>query len=205
MNRKILSAAVAIACATALPAAYATNGYMSHAYSPHAKGMAGAGEAALPQDSLSIVGNPAGLTRVGQRADVGLSWFVPQRGYKGTDLTDMTGVNIAPIGSTPFGGEVDSRHTNFFIPNFGYTHQIDDVSAVGVAVFGNGGMNTQYSSADTFGRLGTYGGNNARPTHPSLGFPGSAVAMRASTWSSSASPSAMRATLPTTSASASAG
>ncbi len=168
MNIKVLSAAVAIACATALPAAYATNGYMSHAYSPHAKGMAGAGEAALPQDSLSIVGNPAGLTRVGRRADVGAAWFSPNRKYKGTNLTDMTGVNIAPIGDSPFGGEVKSRNTDFLVPNFGYTHQIDDVSAVGIAVFGNGGMNTQYPGSETFMGLGTYGGNS--PNNPP--FPG---------------------------------
>ena len=67
MKTRLIAAAVGLACAAAVPVAHATNGYMSHAYSPAAKGMAGAGEAALPQDSLSIVGNPAGLTAVGRR------------------------------------------------------------------------------------------------------------------------------------------
>jgi long-chain fatty acid transport protein len=160
MRTKALAIAIGIACAAAVPVAQATNGYMSHAYSPHAKGMAGAGEAAFPQDSLSIIGNPAGLTRVGKRLDLGATWFSPHRKYSGTNLTDQTGINIAPIGSTPFGGTVDSGHTNFFIPNFGFSYPIDSVSSVGIAVFGNGGMNTQYPSKDTYMGLGTYGGNS---------------------------------------------
>jgi long-chain fatty acid transport protein len=164
MKMKSLPVAVALACATAIPAAQATNGYMSHAYSPTAKGLAGAGEAALPQDSLAIVGNPAGLTRVGRRADVGLAWFSPRRKYDGINPFLGDGA-VAPIGGGIDGtGTVRSENTDFFVPNFGYTYPIDNVSAVGVAVFGNGGMNTDYRSRDTlsfFGtHLGTYGGNS---------------------------------------------
>ena len=158
MNMRSLSVAVALACATAVPTAQATNGYMSHAYSPTAKGLAGAGEAALPQDSMSLVGNPAGLTRIGQRADIGLSWFSPRREYTGTNMM-APGVNIAPVGSTMTGGDVESENNHFFIPNFGYSHPIDNVSSVGIAVYGNGGMNSDYRSADTFMGIGTYGGN----------------------------------------------
>lgn len=50
------------------PAAYPTNGYMSHGYGTTSKGMAGAGMA-LPQDTLSVYNNPAGLTRLGRRYD----------------------------------------------------------------------------------------------------------------------------------------
>ncbi len=41
-------------------------------------------------------------------------------------------------------GTVDSENTDFLIPNFGYSHPIDEVSSVGFALFGNGGMNTDY-------------------------------------------------------------
>jgi long-chain fatty acid transport protein len=168
MNVRSLSAAVALACVTALPAAHATNGYMSHAYSPTAKGLAGAGEAALPQDSMSLVGNPAGLTRVGQRADVGLAWFSPQREYSGVTPNLETGA-FAPIGGGIDGrGTVDSENNHFFIPNFGYTHPIDNVSAAGIAVFGNGGLDTDYRSKDTLFGLGTYGGNNPDFNPPAL-------------------------------------
>lgn len=159
MRAKIVAVAVALAFGTGLPAAHATNGYMSHAYSPAAKGLAGAGEAALPQDAMAIVGNPAGITRVGRRLDVGLALFSPSREYDGTDLT-APGINIAPVGSSLTGGNVESEMNYFFVPNFGYTHPIDNVSSVGVAVFGNGGMNTDYRAKDTFMGVGTYGGND---------------------------------------------
>jgi long-chain fatty acid transport protein len=159
MRIRTLAASIAIVCGATAPIAQATNGYMSHGYSPTSKGMAGAGEAALPQDSLSIVGNPAGLTRLGQRADVGLSWFSPRREYDGLGFAPNEGA-FAPVGSGVDGsGKVESENNDFLIPGFGYTHPIDDVSSVGVALFANGGMNTDYRSRDTQNQLGTFGGN----------------------------------------------
>lgn len=155
-----------LASTLAIQTAQATNGYMSHAYSPASKGMAGAGESALPQDSMSIVGNPAGLTRVGRRADIGAAWFSPLRSYKGVNPFAGDGA-MAPIGSGDGTGNVDSENNDFLIPNFGYSHPLDAVSSVGFALFGNGGMNTDYRSVDTLYNLGTYGGNNgfANPPH----------------------------------------
>ncbi|MBK1633198.1 long-chain fatty acid transport protein [Thiohalocapsa halophila] len=182
MTLRSLSAAVAVACCVGASSAMATNGYMSHAYSPTAKGMAGAGEAALPQDSLSIVGNPAGLTRVGRRADAGLAWFSPLREYSGLSPDPLTGA-LAPIGAPPTGqGDVDSENTDFLIPGLGYVHPIDDVSAVGIALFANGGMNTDYRSRDTLFNLGTFGGNNPianppnyQPPDPRASLPNSQI------------------------------
>ena len=166
MKTRLIAAAVGLACAAAVPVAHATNGYMSDAYSPASKGMAGAGESALPQDSLAIVGNPAGLTAVGRRLDIGAAWFSPQRKYKGLTPDMATGA-FAPIGGGANGtGEVDSRNNDFLIPNFGYTHPIDAKSAVGVALFGNGGMNTDWRSKDTLFGLGTFGGNNGMANPP---------------------------------------
>lgn len=170
MKKYTLSAAMGMACAFAVPMAQATNGYMSHAYSPAAKGLAGAGEAALPQDALSIVGNPAGLTRIGRRLDFGAAWFSPRREYKGTDLT-APGINIAPVGNALTGGTVDSENNDFLIPQFGYSYPLDDKSAIGVAVFGNGGMNTDFRNDDTFMGLGTFGGANPMTNPPLPGLP----------------------------------
>jgi long-chain fatty acid transport protein len=162
---------VGLATAAALNIAQATNGYMSHAYSPTSKGMAGAGEAALPQDSLSIVGNPAGLTRLGQRLDVGLSWFSPHRKYTGLTPDPFTGA-YAPIGSGPAGvGEVKSQNNDFIVPGLGYSHPLDARSAIGIAFFGNGGMNTDYRSTTTMSNLGTYGGNNPMANPPAFSNP----------------------------------
>lgn len=158
--------ALALACSAVLPVAHATNGYMSHAYSPTSKGMAGAGEAALPQDSLAIVANPAAANQVGRRADVGLAWFSPIREYDGLTPNAATGA-FAPIGGGADGtGTVKSENNDFLIPGFGYAMPIDEVSGFGVAVFANGGMNTDYRSKDTVFGLGTFGGNNTLANPP---------------------------------------
>lgn len=118
--------------------ALATNGYFSHAYSIKNKGMAGAG-VALPLDSLTAATNPAGLTEVGNRFDVGLSLFSPNREY--TVDRDPT---AGPPAFELAGGTVESDSNYFLIPSIGWSRQLSDRSAIGVAVFGNGGMNTDY-------------------------------------------------------------
>jgi long-chain fatty acid transport protein len=170
LHSRLTAAALGLASVIAMQAAQATNGYMSHAYSPAAKGLAGAGEAALPQDSLSIVGNPAGIAKVGRRADIGAAWFSPLREYKGVNPFAEQGA-FAPIGSGDGTGTVESENNDFFIPNFGYTHPIDEVSSVGIAIFGNGGMNSDYRSVDTLFNLGTYGGNNPFANPPTYNDP----------------------------------
>ncbi|MEK7795924.1 MAG: long-chain fatty acid transporter, partial [Pseudomonadota bacterium] len=87
MNRKkSLVLAAAVAAAVAAPGAFATNGYFAHGYGIKAQGMAGAG-VALPQDALAAATNPAGMVLIGNRIDVGLSMFVPDR------ATNITGNN----------------------------------------------------------------------------------------------------------------
>ena len=163
MKIRVLAAATALCCSATLPLAHATNGYMPHAFTPIAKGMGGAGEAALPQDALSMVGNPAGPARVDRRLDVSASWFSPRRSYEGAG----TGVVNTPMGpgfAFPVGGgangtgEVNSEKNNFIIPSVGYVHPLTDKSAIGIALFANGGMNTTYSASDTTGGVGTMGG-----------------------------------------------
>jgi long-chain fatty acid transport protein len=41
-------------------------------------------------------------------------------------------------------GSVDSESTHFFIPDFGYNRMLGSDLSVGVTVYGNGGMNTNY-------------------------------------------------------------
>ena len=76
--RVLLRASVALAIAGG-SLAHATNGYLSHGYGIKAKGAAGVG-AALPQDTLTIATNPAGLIEAGHRSDMGVELFVPDRG-----------------------------------------------------------------------------------------------------------------------------
>jgi len=141
MNVKSKLVAVAIAAAFAPLAAYATNGYAPHGIGVKSQGMGGVG-IALPQDSIAAGANPAGMAFVGDRFDVGVTWFRPDReaqitGNIGFDGTTATG------GNGTFDG---NGKTDFFIPEFGYNKMINPNLALGVSVFGNGGMNTQYDS-----------------------------------------------------------
>lgn len=154
MKTRLIAVAVGLACAASIPVAQATNGYMSNGYSPISKGMGGA-DTALPQDTLSVVDNPAGLVEIGRRADIAVDWFSPIRKYTGSDLTKGA---LGPVGSEMTGGEVESRNNDFLIPALGYAHPLDANSSVGVGLFGNGGMNTQYGGQFTFMNAGTFGG-----------------------------------------------
>ncbi len=117
------------------PLTYATNGYFTHGYGMKAKGMAGVG-IALPQDSLAAATNPAGMVMVGNRADLGLDLFKPSRGAE-----------VANAGGLP-NGAYDGNGKNYFaMPEFGYNRMMSSNMSLGVAVYGNGGMNTDYKSS----------------------------------------------------------
>lgn len=116
--------------------ATATNGYFSHGFGIKSQGMAGVG-IALPQDALAAATNPAGMVDVGDRLDLGLSWA---RRHAGTTF-DHYG---------PFVGDYDGNDTqNFFVPEFGYNRMIRPDMSLGVAVYANGGMNTDYGDLNS--------------------------------------------------------
>ena len=130
---KRLVGALAVAGVMAPGIALATNGYFSHGYGMKAKGMAGIG-IALPQDALAAATNPAGMAFVGDRLDIGLDWFRPIRD------AEIVG-NALPALNRDYNG---SDQKNFFIPEFGYNKMLGWNMALGVSVYGNGGMNTNY-------------------------------------------------------------
>lgn len=118
-------------------ASFATDGYFITGYGAKQQGQGGAG-VALPVDSLAGATNPAGLVLVGDRFDLGLTLFRPIR--SGT----ITG-NQLPPGYPDVNGTYNAnRVTNFLIPEAGYSHLLRPNLAVGVALYGNGGMNTSY-------------------------------------------------------------
>jgi long-chain fatty acid transport protein len=137
-------------------AAYSTNGYMSHGYGIASKGMAGAGMA-LPQDSLSMFSNPAGLTRLGKRLDAELEFFSPDRQYKANaDFAPPPSPSVPP-------GRYKSDNDLFLIPGFGVNLPLDDKSTIGIALAGQGGMNTEYDTA-TFTNFAAPSGSPQNPT-----------------------------------------
>jgi long-chain fatty acid transport protein len=142
---KKLLVTAAIAAALAPGMALATDGYFAHGYGMKSIGMGGVG-IALPQDALAPATNPAGLTMVGNRIDFGATLFRPVRG------AEIQG-SLNPPANGSYNGNDSS---SFVIPEFGYSRTIDPKLTVGVAVYGNGGMNTNYKQSPFAG----YGGTN---------------------------------------------
>ena len=88
-------------------AASATNGYFAHGYGVRSIGVAGV-SIALPQDGLAAATNPAGTLSVGNRLDLGVHLFRPDRG--------------AAIRGNAYGADGDysgNQTHNFLIPELG--------------------------------------------------------------------------------------
>jgi len=118
------------------PGVDATNGYFSHGFGTQSKAIAGGG-GALPLDSLISATNPAGMAFIGNRIDVGAAVFNPNRSYTAEDRGP--GSPIPP-------GTVESDGDFFAIPHFGWNHELGTRAAIGVSVYGNGGLNTDYDT-----------------------------------------------------------
>jgi len=129
-----------LVAAVFVPAAYATDGYLASGYGVKQTGMGGVG-VALPGDSLAAATNPAGMVEVGNRFDMGLSLFHPVR--SGT----VTGNQLPPGYPDANGTYNANRVPNFFIPELGYNHMVGRGMSLGVSIYGNGGMNTSYTTA----------------------------------------------------------
>ena len=149
MKLKKLAGILAIAGLAVPGIASATNGYFAHGYGMKAKGMAGVG-IALPQDALAAATNPAGMVWVGNRIDFGVDLFRPDRTL--TVAPPNGGAFAAGLGFVPGGGRGDydgNGDALFLIPEFGYNLMLGNSSSVGVSVYGNGGMNTNYEDFNT--------------------------------------------------------
>ncbi len=124
--------------------AYATNGYWSHGYGAKSKSIAGAC-VAMAFGAMCASSNPASLVRVGNRMDYGLALFAPTRGFTANNDASPVGPPMGPT-SIP-ANEYESGNDFFLIPHFAYNRLLDNDSSIGIAIGGNGGMNTEYDSA----------------------------------------------------------
>ena len=133
--RHLASGVSALAFAAALfgaTGANATEGYFQTGYGTIQKAQSGAG-VANPEDAMALSVNPAGLVSVGNQFTAAFTLFSPLR-----DVTVNGAGGMLPEGKTTSGS------TLFLMPNMAYTRQIDAQSAWGVAMYGNGGMNTDW-------------------------------------------------------------
>src|SRR5512143_1841446 len=117
--------------------AYATDGYFSHGYGMKAKGMGGAATA-MSDDAFGGANNPASMAFVGNRLDLGVDLFSPRREASRTGSPACA--QCLPNGTS------DSDSKYFLIPEFGYNYMVNNDLALGVSVYGNGGMNTNYKA-----------------------------------------------------------
>ncbi|WP_346860311.1 outer membrane protein transport protein [uncultured Draconibacterium sp.] len=118
----------------------ATDGYFSTGYGTINKGLAGAG-IAFYQGSL-INGNPAGAAFLGNKYQLGVGLFNPNRQY--TVAGNPSGME-GTFGLMP--GTIESDSKLFVIPSLGANWMLNEKSAISAALFGNGGMNTNYPTA----------------------------------------------------------
>lgn len=129
-----LAAAGALAfCGLMTGPASATNGYIANGYGGGSKGMAGAG-VAVPTGVLGMAQNPATGYSIGNMAGFCLTTFAPDRS-----------VTVSPGGPLT-AGTFKSRNSVFLIPCGGVNWKLNDRSTLGVFMFGNGGMNTEYDT-----------------------------------------------------------
>ncbi|MEQ1638717.1 MAG: hypothetical protein ABL903_18820 [Methylococcales bacterium] len=121
----------------------ATNGYFAHGYGIRSRAMAGVG-AALPQDAVAAAINPVGMAYVGDRLDLELELFNPHRKYT------VEGPPTMAAGAFPLKpGVVESDSEYFPVPTLGWSHRLDNEQTIGLALYGNGGMNTDYPGFDS--------------------------------------------------------
>lgn len=133
-----LRATVVAAILGAGSAAWATDGYFPHGYGMQSLGMGGA-SVAVTGNTFAGANNPALAAFAGNRYELGANLFMPKRGATRTGGSGMTaGMN----------GGVESGSSAFIVPEFGYSRQIGSGMAVGLSVYGNGGMNTDYGATD---------------------------------------------------------
>ena len=116
-------------------AAFATQGTMPHGFGVKSEGMGGVAFA-LPQDSLILASNPAGIARLDNRLDVGAAFLKVDNG------TEFAGKK--------YDGSKDK--SLYIIPQFGVNYNLDDTSSIGFAVVGNG-VGTAYGSGSNIGGL----------------------------------------------------
>ncbi|SEL99748.1 Outer membrane protein transport protein (OMPP1/FadL/TodX) [Roseovarius tolerans] len=131
-TRGIATCALLGASLLAAPA-QATNGYFANGYGGQSKGMAGAG-VAVPTGVLGMAQNPATGVKVGNSAGFCLTTFAPNR-----DVRIQPGGPLTP-------GTYSSHNDVFVIPCGGANWALDDRSSLGLFVFANGGMNTEFDT-----------------------------------------------------------
>jgi long-chain fatty acid transport protein len=117
---------------------FATDGYFRHGYGIKYSALAGSG-VAVSLSSLGAISNPAGIVFMNDRYDVNISYFSPSREYT---VTGNPSGFPGTFGLAP--GTIKSDKSGFFFPTLGANWSLNNTMSIGVVLYGNGGMNTEY-------------------------------------------------------------
>ena len=133
-----ISAVVVLIVGLTAQSIFATGGYFRHGYGIKYGALAGAGTA-LSLSTFGAASNPAGLAFIGTRYDVNFAYFSPSRQFT---VTGNPSGFPGTFGLAP--GVTESESNGFPMPSLGANWMLNDKMAIGAALFGNGGMNTDY-------------------------------------------------------------
>ena len=137
-NRHLLTAAIISATSTlSIHTAHATNGYQLIGVGAYQKSLAGA-VTANPGSAMTAVSNPAGVARIGNRADFSMEAFMPDRDI---NFSGMAG-NKAASSASIYG-----------VPSLGWAAPTSDNSKYyfGGGMYGTSGMGVDYASSKMSG------------------------------------------------------
>jgi long-chain fatty acid transport protein len=133
MKEKLIIVSIGLSALLFCPAKIlATNGYQLIGVGSYQKSLAGA-VTALPGSNMTTVTNPAGILRIGHRADFSMEAFMPDRS------TDFTAFD---------GKIVDSSSEIYGIPAIGWNGPVGkrDDMVFGGGIYGTSGMGVDYGS-----------------------------------------------------------
>ena len=132
LTPRILAVSLALAGTALAAPASATDGYILHGTGAKAKG-AGGVAIAMPQEATAIASNPATATALGHEVAIGVDIFVPDRG-----------ASISGNGAGLNGDYSGNGANPFVLGDAAWVRPVSDTVSLGLAVVGNGGMNTVY-------------------------------------------------------------
>ena len=150
MKKRILSAAIAVLCASTAQVHAA--GFQLAEYSATGMGRAFAGEAAIADNASAQGRNAALLTELkGRQISTGVIYVMPNVDVPGMIVVDNNGNEIPVQNASAYDVADDAA-----VPNFYYSNQLNDQITWGLAINSNYGLATEIDSKHAAAILGQH-------------------------------------------------
>lgn len=138
-----MGALFVVACLAAASPAFATNGMRMIGFGPVQTSMGGVGVGAT-LDASTVASNPAGMTEVGDRLDVGIGYFKPTVSHSAVGTPTGAPPPNPPSMIAADGRTVDSDRGGSPIPAVAYVRPMSDRLSAGLGIFAVSGMGVDY-------------------------------------------------------------